>query len=61
MQTQNWSVRTMLEEDADHPHARAVLTSRDVVRLHAEGDGDRRPGAAAIPEIGEEFAAARAL
>lgn len=61
MHTENWSVRITLDEDDDHTHARVVLTSRDGVRLHAEGDADRRPGDATIPEIGEEFAAARAL
>ena len=61
MHTQNWSVRIMIDEDDDHTHARAVLASRDGVRLHGDGNADRRPGDATIPEIGEELAAARAL
>jgi len=51
----------MVEEDDDHTQARAVLTSRDGVSLHGDGNADRKPGDAPIPEIGEELAAARAL
>ena len=61
MHTQNWSVRIMIDEDDDHTHARAMLTSRDGVSLHGAGNANRRPGDARIPEIGEELAAARAL
>ena len=61
MHTQDWSVRIMLDEDDDHTHAHAVLTSRDGISLHGDGKADRNPGDAPIPEIGEELAAARAL
>ena len=61
MHTQDWLVRIAIDEDDDHTHALAVLTSRDGVSLHGDGNADRRPGEAPIPEIGEELAAARAL
>ena len=61
MHTQDWSVRIILDEDDDHTHARAVLSSRDGVTLHSDGSSRRNPGDAPIPEIGEELATARAL
>lgn len=61
MHTLDWSVRVIINEDDNHTHARAVLTGRDGVSLHGDGNADRNPGDAAIPEIGEELAAARAL
>ena len=61
MHTMDWSIRILLDGDGDHTHARAMLTSRDGVSLHADGDADRNPGDAPIPEIGAELAAARAL
>ena len=61
MHTMDWSIRILLDEDGDHTHARAVLTSRDGISLHADGDADRNPGDAPIPEIGAELATARAL
>ncbi|MGZ6826051.1 MAG: dsRBD fold-containing protein [Mycobacteriales bacterium] len=57
----DWTVRISLDEDDDHTHARAVLTSRDGVRVTTVGDAHRNPRDAVVPEIGEELAAARAL
>ena len=61
MHTVDWSVRISIEEDDDSTHARAVLTSRDGVTLHADGRARRNPVDAPVPEIGDELAAARAL
>lgn len=44
-------IHIMVEEDDDHTQARAVLTSRDGVSLHGDGNADRKPGDAPIPEI----------
>lgn len=61
MHTMDWTVRISLDEDDDHTHARAVLTSRDGVTVTTVGDAHRNPHDAVVPEIGEELAAARAL
>lgn len=61
MHTMDWTVRISLDEDGDHTHARAVLSSRDGVTLTSVGDARRNPHDAVVPEIGEELAAARAL
>ena len=61
MHTQDWNIRITIDEDDDHTHARAFLSSRDGVTVHAVGDARRKPSDAPIPEIGEELAVARAL
>jgi len=61
MHTQTWSVQITIAEDDDVTQAHAVLTSRDGITIHRDGEAHRRPGDAVVPEIGEELAVSRAL
>ena len=61
MRTQTWKVRIDIDEDDDRTLAHAVLSSRDGVTVHAEGQARRRSADAVVPEIGEELAVSRAM
>lgn len=61
MSTKEWAVRIRIDEDDDHTHAAAVLTSRDGLTVQCAGDAHRRPTDAIVPAIGEELAVSRAL
>lgn len=54
-------VQIYLTEDGDDTRARAVLTTRDSAGLAGSGRARRHPSDPAVPEIGDELAASRAL
>lgn len=55
-----WTVEVLLDETRDETQAEAVLTLEGE-RLAGWGRARRNPADPAIPQIGEELAAARAL
>ncbi|MGW5162447.1 DUF1876 domain-containing protein [Nonomuraea wenchangensis] len=61
MKAKQWSVQIYLAEDGDDTKARAVLTTRDGSGLTGMGRARRNPSDRAVPEIGDELAASRAL
>lgn len=61
MEAKQWIVQIYLAEDGDDTSARAVLTTQDNPRLTGIGRARRNPVDAAVPEIGDELAASRAL
>ncbi|MEY9877561.1 hypothetical protein ABH931_007085 [Streptacidiphilus sp. MAP12-33] len=58
--TKTWTVRLDLFEEGDTTHAHAVLDTGDN-RLEAGSASLRDPVDRPVPEIGDEFAAGRAL
>ena len=56
-----WRVEVQIFESGDDTTARAVLVAETPVQLEARGRAHRNPGDEAVPEIGDEVAAARAL
>lgn len=60
MEAKQWSVQIYITEHGDETHARAVLTTRDTSNVAGTGVA-RRTSADAVPEIGDELAAGRAL
>ncbi|TMS00314.1 DUF1876 domain-containing protein [Nonomuraea basaltis] len=60
MEAKQWTVQIYLTEDGDNTRARAVLTTRDSAGLAGSGRA-RIPSDPAVPEIGDELAASRAL
>ncbi|MEU7137378.1 DUF1876 domain-containing protein [Streptomyces sp. NPDC046261] len=58
--TTEWKVRLQLVEDGGKTEARAVLDT-GTTSLTATGAAQRAPGDEDAPEIGDEFAAGRAL
>jgi hypothetical protein len=61
MDVKQWAVEIYIDEDETNTHARAVLFTRDSRRLVGVGQARRNPADRPIPEIGDEFAVARAL
>jgi hypothetical protein len=61
MEAKQWSVQIYLTEDGEDTRARAVLTTRDNAGLAGSGHARRNPSDPAVPEIGDELAASRAL
>ncbi|MFJ2112551.1 MULTISPECIES: DUF1876 domain-containing protein [unclassified Streptomyces] len=61
MRTKQWTVQIYLTEDDDNTRARAVLTTGDTSRIAGNGVARRNPVDRAVPEIGDELAAGRAL
>ncbi|WP_329069922.1 DUF1876 domain-containing protein [Streptomyces sp. NBC_01429] len=61
MRTKQWSVQICLTEDDDNTRARAVLTTDDTSHIAGNGAARRNPVDRAVPEIGDELAASRAL
>ncbi|TMR90776.1 DUF1876 domain-containing protein [Nonomuraea basaltis] len=61
MEAKQWSVQIYLADDGDDTNARAVLTTRDGTHLSGTGHARRNPADPAVPEIGDELAASRAL
>jgi hypothetical protein len=57
----SWRVDIDLFESGDDTSAHAVLVAESPVRIEARGQAHREPSAAAVPEIGDEVAVARAL
>ncbi|MFG2302564.1 dsRBD fold-containing protein [Actinacidiphila glaucinigra] len=60
MEAKQWSVQIYITEHGDETHARARLTTRDTSNVAGTGVA-RRASADAVPEIGDELAAGRAL
>lgn len=58
--TKNWSLRIDLFEESDVTKVHAVLDTGDNI-LEARTTAQRNPNDVAVPEIGDEFAAGRAL
>jgi hypothetical protein len=56
----DWPIRLSITEDGNRTVARAMVTTRDNT-LSAEGVALRNPHDPAVPEIGDELAAGRAL
>ena len=56
-----WTVTIQLFEQGSETSARAVLHAGATSDLDARGSAHRNPGDRDIPEIGDEFAVARAL
>jgi hypothetical protein len=56
-----WHVDIHLFEEGDRTEAHAVLVSGVAHPLEADGHASKRPGDFAVPEIGDELAAGRAL
>lgn len=56
----DWPMTLSLTEESDDTVAKAVVRTRDNT-LTGEGRAKRNPGDPAVPEIGDELAAGRAL
>lgn len=56
-----WSVEIHIGERDGRTHAEAQLRTQDATHLVGRGDARRNPSDRAVPEIGDEIAAARAL
>jgi hypothetical protein len=61
VEAKRWTVQIYITEDGDETRAHAVLTTRDTSRLQGEGEARRNPLDRVVPEVGDEFAASRAL
>lgn len=61
MHTSTWNVEISINEDEDATTARAVLSTELGGVAEATGTAHRDPHDPAIPEIGKELAAGRAL
>ncbi|TMR14921.1 DUF1876 domain-containing protein [Nonomuraea turkmeniaca] len=61
MKVKEWTVRIQLTEDGDDTAARAALTTDDGTVIVGNGRAKRNPSDPAVPEIGDELAASRAL
>lgn len=61
MHIKTWHVELFIYEDDDSTSARAVLHSDAPAHKEASGRAVKAPNDEAIPEIGDEVAAARAL
>jgi hypothetical protein len=57
----SWQVTVDVFESGDETSAHVVLRTEAPTHLEAMGSARRRPGDAAVPEIGDEIAVARAL
>ncbi|MFH9347960.1 dsRBD fold-containing protein [Kitasatospora sp. NPDC017646] len=60
MRTKQWSLRLDLFEEGDTTKVHAVLDTGDTT-LETRTTARRNPGDPPVPEIGDEYAAARAL
>lgn len=62
MHTRTWNVQILISEEDSVTKARAVLiTDAGSSPLHGEGAARLHPHEPAVPEIGDEIAASRAL
>ncbi|MEU3980827.1 DUF1876 domain-containing protein [Streptomyces sp. NPDC026672] len=61
MRAKRWTVQIFITEEGDDTRARAVLTTHDTTALSGLGTARRSPADPAVPEIGDELAAGRAL
>ena len=56
-----WTVDIYIDEYEDRTRAEARLRTQDPTRMTGVGTARRNPADPEVPEIGDEFAAARAL
>jgi hypothetical protein len=61
MKTKQWSVQINIGEDGKNTHVRATLTTMNGMMIEGSGHARRNPRDRAVPEIGDELAAGRAL
>jgi Domain of unknown function (DUF1876) len=61
MTTKTWTVQIRLDEDADTTAAEAVLSTDGKTEMRGRGRSRRNQADPAVPMIGDELAAARAL
>lgn len=61
METKRWGVQIDISEDGKDTHVRAVLTTMNGMVIEGAGHARRNPRDRAVPEIGDELAAGRAL
>ncbi|WP_037161730.1 DUF1876 domain-containing protein [Rhodococcoides fascians] len=61
MEQHDWSVSVKIDEHEDKTRATARLLTRDDTHLVGHGLARKNPSDTAVPEIGDELAAARAL
>ncbi|MEV0189614.1 dsRBD fold-containing protein [Kitasatospora purpeofusca] len=60
MRTKRWTLRVDLFEEGDVTKVHAALDTGDTT-LHSRTESHRNPHDPPVPEIGDEYAAARAL
>jgi hypothetical protein len=61
MEAKRWTVEIHITEEGPDTVAQAVLSTRDTKRLTGMGRARRNPADRDVPEIGDEYAASRAL
>ena len=61
MTTKTWTVQIRLDEESDMTAAEAVLDADGKTEVRGSGRSRRNPVDPAVPMIGDELAAARAL
>lgn len=61
MTTKTWTVQIRLDEETDATAAEAVLDAGGKTEIRGNGRSRRNPADPAVPMIGDELAAARAL
>jgi hypothetical protein len=61
MKAKQWTVEIYITEDGTDTVARAVLSTPDTKMLTGTGKARRNPIDRDVPEIGDEYAASRAL
>jgi hypothetical protein len=59
--TKTWTVQVLIEEEGDRTRADALLRTGDTTSLRGTGSARRNRKDPAVPEIGDELAASRAL
>jgi hypothetical protein len=61
MRTKQWHVELHITENVDDTHVQAILTAAGRRTVEGHGHARRNPADRAVPEIGDELAAGRAL
>jgi uncharacterized protein DUF1876 len=61
METKQWGIQIDIRENRKDTHVRAVLTTMNGLTIEGSGHARRNPRDRAVPEIGDELAAGRAL
>lgn len=56
-----WGVQIDISEDGKDTHVHAALTTMSGITIEGSGNARRNPRDRAVPEIGDELAAGRAL
>jgi hypothetical protein len=61
MTTKTWTIQVNIDEEGDDTFADAILSAGNKAEMHGHGVSRRHPRDEAVPRIGDELAAARAL